>query len=116
MKHNGLRLTSTIHACFTNTTPGILLHQINHKLEHHFLTTLTRYLEELDKADPEWPKKWNELRETYLAGHFILTRPTAWALPKDVVGAIKGGLRRDDGRYDHSTGELDGRKLADWKG
>ena len=76
------------------------------------LTTLSSYLEELDKANPEWQQEWSNLRETYLAGHFLLTRPKAWSLPTPVVGGIKTGLRRDDPAYKESSGKPDSRTLS----
>lgn len=82
------------------------------KLQDHFLTTLTQYLEQLDVHNDKWQQTiWKDKKDDYLSGHFFLDRQHAYTLPKPVVGAIKQGLRRDDPSYNETSGMVDTRKL-----
>lgn len=84
-------------------------------LQHHFLTTISEYLKLLDAGPSKgdsWQRTWKERQEEWLSGHFFLTRPTAYSLPKPVVGAIKTGLRRDDPHYNATSGNVE-RQLMD---
>ena len=83
------------------------------KLQDHLLTTLTFMLEKLDDQDPDWPGVWTKSRDEYLSGHFFMTRPNAWSLPKSTVGAIKTGFRRDDSRYNETSRMVDRRMLKE---
>ena len=72
----------------------------------------SEYLKLLDRESTDWQSVWKEHRDEMLSGHFFLTRPTAYTLPKPVVGAIKTGLRRDDPHYNATSGNVE-RQLMD---
>lgn len=76
-------------------------------LQDHFLTTVTQYLEQLDRHDNQWQQIWMDQKDTYLSGHFMLYRQHAYSLPKPVVGAIKQGLRRDSPSYNATSGNVE---------
>jgi hypothetical protein len=77
-------------------------------LQDLFLTTLTHYLELLDQGQADWQTSaWQRLKGLYLQGHFILPRSKAYSLPKPTVGAIKQGFRRDDPRYNETSGSVE---------
>mmetsp|Transcript_13587 Transcript_13587/g.31566 ORF Transcript_13587/g.31566 Transcript_13587/m.31566 type:complete len:154 (-) Transcript_13587:148-609(-) len=80
------------------------------QLQDYFLTTLSKYILELDKGDPNWPNVWAAKRDRYLAGHFIVPRSESWSLPKSIVGAIKTGFRKDDPNYREPTGDIQHRR------
>jgi hypothetical protein len=99
-------------AIIQNANDWCAQHLSYSNLQNHFLTTMTEYLKLLDRESPDWQSVWKEQRDEMLSGHFFLTRPTAYSLPKPVVGAIKTGLRKDDPQYNATSGNVE-RQLMD---